>query len=91
MFQLGDLQEVTVFDDNYLNHAKMTRIVTTRAREQSERVGLGMVSDGVNEMLYNCTPSILYSYFHQMFPRLAMGGVVHFASVSAYTRAQTVL
>ena len=38
MFQLGDLEEVSVFDDNESNHAKVTRIVTIRAREQSERV-----------------------------------------------------
>jgi len=87
MFQLGDLQEVTVFDDNNLNHAKMTRIVTIRVREQSERVGLEVMNDGVNEMLYNCTPSIPYSYSRQMFLQRAVDGLVLFASVSACTRA----
>jgi hypothetical protein len=51
MFQLGDLQEVSASDDNNVNHAKMTRIVTIRAREQSEGVGLRMMNDGVNETL----------------------------------------
>jgi hypothetical protein len=87
MFLVGDLQEVPVFDDNNLNHAKMTRIFTISVREQSERVGLVMMSDGVNEMLCNCTPTTPYSYFRQMFLRRAMSGVVLFASVSACTRA----
>jgi hypothetical protein len=87
MFQLGDLEEVSIFDDNESNHAKVPRIVTVRAREQSECVGLGMRNDGVKEMLYNCTPTIPYSYISQMFLRRAMSGVVPFASVSACTRA----
>jgi len=81
---------VPVFDDNNLNYSKMTRIVTIRVREQSERVGLVMVSDGVKEMLYNCTQNVTYSYFCQMFLRRAMSGVL-LASVSACTRAYTVL
>lgn len=62
MFQLGDLEEVSDFDDNESNHAKVIGIVTIRAREQSERVGLRMMNDGVEEMLYNCTPNIPYFY-----------------------------
>jgi hypothetical protein len=84
---MGDLEEVSVFDDNESNHAKVPRIVTIRAREESERVGLGMMNDDVKEMLYNCTPTIPYSYIRQMFLRSAMSGVVPFASVSACTRA----
>jgi hypothetical protein len=87
MFKLGDLQEVSVFDDNNFNQAKITRIVTLSVREQSERVELGMMNDGVNEILYNCTPNIPYSHFRQMFLRRAMNGLVLFASVSACTRA----
>jgi len=81
----GRLTGVSDFDDDNLNHAKMTRIVTIRGREKSERVELGMMNDGINEMLYNCTPTIPYSYFRQMFLRHGMGGVILFASVSACT------
>jgi hypothetical protein len=32
MLQVGDLQEVAVFDGNNVNHAKMTRTVIIRVR-----------------------------------------------------------
>jgi hypothetical protein len=91
MLQFGDLQEVPVFDGNNLNHAKMTRIVTIRVREQSERVGLVIISDGVNEMLYNCTSNHPLFLFLSDVSTACDECVVLLASVSGCMRAYTVL